>query len=211
MNELIKISENNGRKVVSARELYEKLGYNKAVWARWAKKNITSNQFAIENEDWQGFNIMLNGNETQDFALSIDFAKKLAMMARTEVGEKIRQYFIDVEKKAKENAKPLSTLDILKMTIQQMEAQQQGLEEVKQDVAELKAQKITRPDYFSIAGWASLNKIHVGVKLSAKLGIKASRFCKQNCIDTDEIPDPRFGKVKSYPKIVLQQVFSDIR
>jgi len=30
MNELIKITEHNGRKAVSARELYEKLGYNKA-------------------------------------------------------------------------------------------------------------------------------------------------------------------------------------
>ena len=37
---------------------------------------MTSNQFAIEEEDWVGFVLMTNGNETKDFILSIDFAKK---------------------------------------------------------------------------------------------------------------------------------------
>lgn len=100
MNEIIKITENDGRKAVSARELYEKLGMNKAVWSRWYTKNIIKNPYAIENEDWVGFNIVLNGNESQDFALSLDFAKKLSMMARTEAGEMIRKYFIEVEKKS---------------------------------------------------------------------------------------------------------------
>lgn len=100
MEALIKITENNGKKAVSARELYEGLGYNSAHWAKWNKKNIEDNQFAIENEDWVGFTLSVNGNETKDFTLSIDFAKKLSMLARTERGEQIRNYFISVEKQA---------------------------------------------------------------------------------------------------------------
>ena len=99
--ELIKITENNGSNVVSARELYEFLGLNKAVWSRWYQKNIIGNEFAIENEDYQTLNMMLNGNETKDFALSIDFAKRISMMARTDKGEIARNYFIDCEKAAK--------------------------------------------------------------------------------------------------------------
>lgn len=209
MNELIKIQEHNGRKAVSARELYTKLGYDISNWKRWFKKNITENQFAVETEDYVGFVIMTSGNETQDFALSIDFAKKLSMMARTETGEKIRQYFIDVEKKAKESAKPLSTLDILKLTIQNLEEQQRGLDEVKREVLELKAQTITRPEYFTIVGYAILNKIQVGLQLASKIGQKATRICKEEGYPMDEVPDPRFGRVKSYPKAVLQQVFNE--
>lgn len=212
MNELVKITETNGKKAVSARELYEKLGYDKSQWARWFKKNITKNQFAIENEDWIGFDMMSssnNGTLTKDFALSIDFAKKLSMMARTEAGEKIRDYFIEVEKQAKAIAKPQTTLDILKLTIQGLEEQQKGLEEVKREVLELKAQTATRPEYFTIVGYATLNKIQVGLQLASKLGQKASRICKLEGFPMDEIPDPRFGKVKSYPKMVLQQVFND--
>ena len=101
MEALITITENNGKKAVSARELYERLGYDLSQWARWYKKNIETNQFAVENEDWIGFDIMSssnNGIPTKDFILSIDFAKKLSMLARTEKGEQMRNYFIEVEK-----------------------------------------------------------------------------------------------------------------
>lgn len=100
MNQLINITENNGNKAVSARELYQYLGYNASQWKRWYEKNISKNEFAIENFDYQTLDIMSNGNATKDFSLSIDFAKRIAMMARTEKGEEIRNYFIAIEKKA---------------------------------------------------------------------------------------------------------------
>lgn len=211
MNELIKIQDYNGKKAVSARELYEKLGLNRAVWARWHKKNITENPFAIEKEDWIGFNLMLNGNETQDFALSIKFAKKLSMMARTPEGERVRDYFIEVEKMAKENrpAVPTSTLDILKLAIQGLEEQQKGLDEVKKEVRELKAATKTTPDYFAIMGYASLNKIQIGLTLAASLGRKAKRICETHGYPIESIPDPRFGRVHTYPYSVLERVFNE--
>ena len=135
MEALIKITENNGKKAVSARELYEGLGYNSAVWARWYKKNIVNNKFAIENEDWVGFNTMLNGNDTKDFILSIDFAKKLSMLARTEKGEQIRNYFIEVEKQSIERfAIPQSFSEALMLAAKQVEIieqQQKALDESK--------------------------------------------------------------------------------
>lgn len=75
MQELIKITEQDGKQVTSARELYEFLGMSKAVWARWAKMNIEENPFAAEHEDWEGFNIMLNGNQTKDYMITLDFDK----------------------------------------------------------------------------------------------------------------------------------------
>ena len=38
MNELVKVTESNGKQAVSARELYEKLGFNTAHWAKWYVK-----------------------------------------------------------------------------------------------------------------------------------------------------------------------------
>lgn len=113
MNELIRITEQNGKKAVSARELYEFLGYNKAAWKRWYTNNIIENPYAEENIDWVGFNIMLNGNETQDFALSIKFAKKLSMMAKTEKGEQARDYFIACEGQVTSNQYSLPKLQDL--------------------------------------------------------------------------------------------------
>lgn len=98
MKELIKITENNGKKVVSAKELYLLLGYDKSNWASWSKKNVLENEFSIENEDWIGFVVTTNGNDTKDFALTMDFAKRLSMMAKTDKGESVRKYFIECEK-----------------------------------------------------------------------------------------------------------------
>lgn len=106
MKELIKISDNNGNHTISAKELYLFLGYDSANWKRWYERNIVNNEFAIENDDWEGFFIKKSGNETKDFALTIDFAKKLAMTAHTEKGEQARQYFLDVEKAYKGQIAP---------------------------------------------------------------------------------------------------------
>ena len=109
MEQIIKISDNNGQKAVSAFELYKRLGFNITNFHRWKSKNITENEYAIHGIDW--FELVLNdekeevnssfeASKANNIVLSIDFAKRLAMLARTEAGEMIRRYFIEVEKQA---------------------------------------------------------------------------------------------------------------
>lgn len=100
--ELIKITEREGRKVVSARELYIGLGLNRSQWSRWYKQNIQENEFFKENQDFVGVRHNVEGNEIQDFAISLDFAKHIAMMARTEFSHQYRNYFIKCEQALKE-------------------------------------------------------------------------------------------------------------
>ncbi len=99
MNEIITLNPTNSRFPVSARELYEKLGFDLCNWARWTKQNISDNKFAIKDQDYEGFFTMKNGNQTQDYQLSLDFAKRLAMLSRTEKGELVRNYFLEVERR----------------------------------------------------------------------------------------------------------------
>mgnify|MGYP003394724022 CR=1 FL=1 len=91
---------------VSARVLYDFLGLNSAAWARWAKKNIVANPYAMEHVDWEGLQLDVEnridtgggGRPTQDYVLALDFAKRLAMMTRSTKGEEARHYFLDCEK-----------------------------------------------------------------------------------------------------------------
>jgi phage anti-repressor protein len=108
--QLVTIHKNDqGKCRVSARELYEKLGFDKSQWARWYRKNIVENQFAVEHEDYEEvFDIMSKtsgGRPSRDFYLTLDFAKKVCMLSRTERGERIREYFLECERLAlhKEN------------------------------------------------------------------------------------------------------------
>ena len=98
MEKLIKITQKDGEQAVSARELYDFIGYDKSQWSRWYQTNIINNKFAVENIDYQTLDTMSNGNMTKDFAITISFAKEICMMARTDKGKEARLYFIECEK-----------------------------------------------------------------------------------------------------------------
>lgn len=133
MNELIKIRKtNSGSKAVSAKELYIFLGHAQTQWKRWSDKNIINNEYALEGHDYQTFDIMSKGNPTKDFALSIDFAKKLSMMAKTEKGEEVRNYFIEIEKQAMAPALPQSFPEALRLLADSTERETKALEQLAQ-------------------------------------------------------------------------------
>ncbi len=124
MNEIIVLNPNNERFPVSARELHEKLGFDSTHWAEWYKTNIIKDEGAVEGVDWEVFkpashgfyaDVAKNnsaevlagpGRPSKDFNLSIDFVKHLCMLARTEKGREIRNYFIEVEKRHRSLAEP---------------------------------------------------------------------------------------------------------
>ena len=87
MSELIKITETENGSVVDAKELYLFLGYDISHWAKWYGRNVVKNDFAIEGKDYIE---LAQSARTKEFAFSIDFAKKISMMAKTEKGEEAR-------------------------------------------------------------------------------------------------------------------------
>ena len=102
MNNLINVKVNeDGNQIVSAKELYLGLGLNKTNWSRWYPKNIQKNEFFKENIDWLGVRHYDEGNETMDFAITLEFAKHIAMMAKTKKSHEYRNYFIECENKLK--------------------------------------------------------------------------------------------------------------
>ena len=122
MQELIKVTEKDGVQLISARELYEFLGYDKSQWSRWSNKNIVEEGYFTEHEDYQRLDIMSNGNNTTDYILKIDMAKELSMLARTEKGKQARKYFVECEKKLNSQIKVPTTLrEALQLALDQQE------------------------------------------------------------------------------------------
>jgi anti-repressor protein len=207
MNELIKITKHNGLTAVSARELYDFLEVRRD-YSTWCKQMF---EYGFEEE--KDFSPILvksqMGRPSIDYALTLDCAKEIAMIQRTPKGKQAREYFITCEKRLREASKPLSTLDMLELSIKQLRDQELKLTAIETDVRELKAATQVQSDYFTIVGYATLNNIRLGLQAAAKLGNKASRICREFGYQTEEMPDPRFGRVKLYPKSVLQRVFTD--
>lgn len=211
MNNLIEVKETclNSKvvKSVSARELYLGLGLDKAVWSRWLVTNIVENDFFKENNDWVGFNIMLNGNESKDFAISIDFAKHISMMARTPKGHEYRNYFIELESQQK----PLSHLEVLAQSALALVEMDNRTKALESEVKLLSAKIEKSPtDYFTIAGFASMRGVKVDVRDANKLGRKAARLSKEHDYPIGKAHSEIFGEVNTYHLDILSEVFETI-
>lgn len=100
MNEIIKINYETEEPTVSARELHKELEV-KYDFTRWVNSNFKE---FTENADFFAGHIDVRGNQyggtqtVDDYNLTVDMAKHLCLMSKTEKGKKCRQYLIDLEK-----------------------------------------------------------------------------------------------------------------
>lgn len=101
--------------MTTARKLYDFLGLAQSQFSRWARANITENEFATENEDYVRVDIDVETPtggvvKRDDYRLTAHFAKKLSVKGNGEKAEQAREYFATVEERVKQKAIDLSQL-----------------------------------------------------------------------------------------------------
>ena len=106
MSELIKIEnkEISGEKIntVDARELHEFLG-SKRQFSNWIKHRTKQYDFK-QHVDFISINDRVYSPPRIEYFVSLDMAKELAMVEKTDKGREARKYFIECEKNLKETA-----------------------------------------------------------------------------------------------------------
>ena len=100
MKELIKVTYENDRITVSARDLYEFLELTER-FSAWFKRMLRY-EFE-EGTDYLGCKIFntLAKQDLQDYQLTVEMAKEISMIQRNEKGKQARRYFIECEKRLK--------------------------------------------------------------------------------------------------------------
>lgn len=97
MNELLKVNYDSEQPTVSARELHAGLEISER-FQSWFNRQL---QYGFqESTDYIGckeFNTLAK-QELQDYQISVDMAKHICMIQRSEKGRMYRQYFLDLEK-----------------------------------------------------------------------------------------------------------------
>ncbi|RNE21625.1 antA/AntB antirepressor family protein [Lacticaseibacillus paracasei] len=106
MNELIKtIRRDDGTIAVSGRELHDFLEVD-TPYTQWFDRMIDYG--FTENTDFKGLSQKsekpIGGRPRIDHVMTLDMAKEVAMIQRTNKGKQARQYFISVEKRYKQLA-----------------------------------------------------------------------------------------------------------
>ena len=138
--ELIKIIEREGRQLVSGRELHEFLEI-RTKYKDWFRRMV---EYGFEEEidfirvaQKRATNNLKNPVTTViDHAISIDMAKEISMIQRTEKGKTARQYFINCEKKLKE-VKKLSPMELMELQFKALKEQKEKIAQVENKVDKL--------------------------------------------------------------------------
>ena len=231
MNELIKLHiqtmNSNTVDTVSARELHTFLEVQTR-FNDWIAARINEYGF-IENQDFVSFTENSvkpkGGRPSQEYYITLDMAKELAMVERTDKGKLARKYFIECEKRLKQEL-PTSYLEALETLVQR---EKEKLELTNQvDILTMDNQKVVSSrntirgqlggttkqlnQVKSLTG-ASKNEATIN-KVKSATSIKYNwRPLHQWCIDNDIVPklvnlnDYDSSQVKLYPAQAWYDVY----
>lgn len=142
MNEIIKITKDeNGNSVVSGRDLHKFLEVS-TQYTKWFDRMVEYG--FTENKDFVAISqkrLTAQGNETTytDHALTLDMAKEISMIQRTEKGKQARQYFIEVEKAYKEQYRlPQTPEEKLALTMEVTTRLNKRIGKIEEDLEDIK-------------------------------------------------------------------------
>lgn len=222
----------DGREWSSGRDLYEYLQLAPSQITRWCNTNIEKNLFATQGTDYECFDIYVETGGGKklvtEYAVHPDFAAKLGMISRSARAEEVRSFFVArnhklnaIEQGQQQVALPDSQDDLILMLAQrnadnsrrlraleaERAADQQRLGSVEDRVAQVEAKAATvTTDFYTIAGWASLQKVSVPISRANELGRKAASLSKKQGVEIGKVADQRFGVVNCYHVSILRQV-----
>lgn len=144
MNEIIKITKDEqGNSVVSGRDLHEFLEVN-TQYTKWfnrmAEYGFTENvDFAVIVKNVYDEKVFGGVRKITDHAMTLDMAKEISMIQRTDKGKQARQYFIEVEKAFKEQYRlPQTPEEKLALTMEVTTRLNKRIGKIEEDLEDIK-------------------------------------------------------------------------
>lgn len=194
MNELVPVQkQKDGSVVVSGRDLHNFLDV-KTKYADWFKRmseygfdeNVDFVVFLKNEKDDTAFG---GSRKITDHAMTLDMAKEISMIQRTERGKQARQYFIQVEKMYKQNQLPQTPEEKLALTMQVTNRLNDRMSRVEDDIDELK------------------NKSEIDS--AQRYQLKAAR--NRKAVEVCGGKDSNFYKTKNAPRKVFRELEHDLK
>ena len=175
MNELLKINYEAEQPTVSARDLHEALEINTRFNDWFSRMAEYGFENGVDFNLLKNEKVRLEGNrevkrDIMDYQISVDMAKQICMIQRSEKGKQYRQYFIDLEKAW--NTPEQIFARALKMADQKIEKLKETNAGLLEDVERKRPKEI-----FADAVKASTSSILIG---------DLAKLLRQNGVDTGQ-------------------------
>lgn len=175
MNELLKINYEAEQPTVSARDLHEALEINTRFNDWFSRMAEYGFENGVDFNLLKNEKVRLEGNrevkrDIMDYQISVDMAKQICMIQRSEKGKQYRQYFIDLEKAW--NTPEQIFARALKMADQKIKKLKETNAGLLEDVERMRPKEI-----FADAVKASTSSILIG---------DLAKLLRQNGVDTGQ-------------------------
>lgn len=175
MNELLKINYEAEQPTVSAIDLHEALEINTRFNDWFSRMAEYGFENGVDFNLLKNEKVRLEGNrevkrDIMDYQISVDMAKQICMIQRSEKGKQYRQYFIDLEKAW--NTPEQIFARALKMADQKIEKLKETNAGLLEDVERMRPKEI-----FADAVKASTSSILIG---------DLAKLLRQNGVDTGQ-------------------------
>jgi len=203
---------------VNARDLHASLEIGKD-FSNWIKAQIKRADLT-EGVDYvvvaqKGVNPQ-GGRPSDEYHLTIEAGKNIAMLSGTAKGKEVRAYFIECERKAKAAAIQSPAQLLVSMAQQflayEQEQQRQSTElaRLQENVAVIEARTQPENNFYTVLGYSNLMGAPIDFNTASKLGKKCAELSRQRGMVIGDVSDPRFGRVHSYHVSVLQKVINQV-
>lgn len=169
MTNLIKIDRHNK---VSGRELHDFLGVG-TPYDKWMPR-MCEYGFSAGNDFSTKMSESTGGRPSVDHIMTIDMAKEICMIQRTDRGKQARQYFIECEKRLN-GQRPLSQLEILQGSVERLVQHEHDIEVLQQAQEETNKRIDGMKDVISLtaASWRKDTTVLIN-----KMAIRAGDIAK---------------------------------
>lgn len=228
MNEIIAINQTiiNNTEVnsVNVRDLHEVLESD-TKFSDWIKRRLDETD-AILNADYI---IVSQKRETiteygkkasisNEYILTTDIAKEIAMLERNEKGKQVRRYFIEVEKAYKRDKVAVSQLDYLQIQLNYLKEQDRKIHELENKTDQIHKEQLkakhninrilNNDNYMTLIAYMNLNGISQKGYHIPSLGKKAKKMSDEQGAFMGAVIDPRYGRINTYSVEILKQIFN---
>ena len=163
--ELIPLTENDGVQAVMGRDLHAFLEV-KSNYREWFPRMVDYG--FEEGKDYASKNRRVRDSlgrerEATNHVITLDMAKEISMIQRTDKGKQARQYFIECERRAKQPVKQLpqdyaSALRELASTVEQAELEKARADQAEAKVTELEPKAESYSNFLEVDGAYSWNE-----------------------------------------------------
>lgn len=203
-NELVPVyTTSTGEKVVYGKDLHKKLEV-KTDFSTWVKRRFNECD-AEEKVDYD----LLPKIEEQvsgakhsiEYVIKLDTAKEMAMLEKNVIGKQVRKYFIEVDKRYKENIMPKDFPSALRAYADEVERRQIAEQEKEKLQIELDYSK----DWFSIKRVAKMNG--VDWKIFDWRNLKSVGL--EMGYEVKKIFDANYGEVNTYHREVWEACYPE--